>query len=82
MMNGWGMGGWMAGMGFVWLILILLAVAFIVLGIVMAKRVSSTGGSSPPHNGSKSALEILDERYAGGEISRKEYDEMRRTLER
>ena len=82
MMNGWGMGGWMTGWGVVWLVLILAVGALVVLGVVMATRAGSTGGSSLRRDGSKSALEILQERYARGEISSEEYEEMRRTLER
>jgi uncharacterized membrane protein len=38
-------------------------------------------GSHGPHNWDESAREILDRRYARGEISREEYQQVRRDLE-
>jgi putative membrane protein len=52
--------------------------ALIALGIVALVKwlfsASSAGGSG------KSALEILKERYAKGEINREQYEQMRRDL--
>ena len=70
----WGDGGWGFGMGLVWLVF----VGLIVAGIVLAIRGSS---ERPSDRGSvKSALEILDERFARGEIDREEYEERKRVL--
>jgi len=70
----WGDGGWGFGMGLVWLVF----VGLIVAGIVLAIRGSS---ERPSDRGSgKSALEILDERFARGEIDRDEYEERKRVL--
>jgi putative membrane protein len=69
----WG-DGWGLGMVLVWLLFI----GVIVAGIVLAIRGSS---ERPSGRGSgKSALEILDERFARGEIDREEYEERKRVL--
>jgi putative membrane protein len=76
MMGDWGGWGW--GMGFGGIFMILFWV-LIVLGIVaLVKWLSSAGGSG---RSGKSALEILKERYAKGEINREQYEQMRRDLE-
>jgi len=76
MMGDWG-GGWGWGMGFGWIFMILFW-ALIILGIVaLAKWVfSAAAGSSD-----KRPLEILKERYARGEITRDQYEQMRRDLD-
>ena len=58
----------------------LLFVALLVVGIVVLVR-SSSGGvprNAEPTGGR--ALDILDERFARGEIDAKEYEERRRIL--
>ena len=66
-MNTYG-GGW--GMGFGMLLMGVL----IVIGIVVLMRsTSGSGPQSPPH--SKSALDVLKERYARGEINKQEFEE-------
>lgn len=73
-MGDWG--GW--GMGFSWIFMILFW-ALIVLGIVaLAKWLFAGSGSS---GSSKRPLEILQERYARGEITREEYERMRHDLQ-
>jgi len=76
MMGDWG-GGWGWGMGFGWIFMILFW-ALILLGIVtLAKWVlTAASGSS-----GKRPLEILKERYARGEITRDQYEQMRRDLD-
>ncbi len=77
MMDGF-YGGWGPGFGWVFMILFW---ALIILGIVaMVKWLMSTssGSRSCP---SKSARELLDERYARGEIDREEYEQKKRDLE-
>lgn len=80
------MGGWMSGMGWGWLFLILLLVV-IVVGVMVVSRGGwssgprSDGGTVPPRPNSGQAEEILKERYARGEITREEYEAMRRDLE-
>ncbi|MGC0249296.1 SHOCT domain-containing protein [Pseudactinotalea sp. Z1748] len=80
---GWhDMGSW--GMGWGWLFLVLLVLGVAVLAVVLVRLLS--GGergeqrNPPPMRGGR-ALEVLDERYARGEIDSTEYDERRRRLE-
>jgi putative membrane protein len=69
--DGFGMG---LGGGLMWLFWILL-----IIGVVWAAKVVMGRGNTPTNNG-KSALEILKERYAKGEIDRKEFEQKRRDL--
>lgn len=73
MMWGWGTGSWLGGL---WMVLFWVGV---VLLIVWAVRFVPTGGQS--QRGS-SALEILEERFARGEIDATELAERRRELTR
>lgn len=78
----WGM-GW-GGMWFGWLLMIGFTVAVVVL-VAWLFRLSAPGsstGSVTPRSGgeSRSALDMLQERYARGEISKDEYLDARATL--
>ena len=66
-------GHWFGG-GFMWLFWILLIVA-IIWGIKMATSDKSNSATTK-----KSALDILKERYASGEIDLDEYDRMKKEL--
>ena len=73
------MGGWdhMMGYGggwFLWLLL-LIAVGIIVYLIFAKKNVPFSGGSS-----GETPLEILKKRYAKGEITKEEFERMKRDL--
>jgi len=68
--------GW--GMGLGWFFMILFW-TLIILGIIALTRWLSGTGSRGPVG--KSALEILQERYARGEIDQEEYQQKRRDLE-
>lgn len=79
-MAGGGMMGW-GGFGFGsfwWLIMLLFwvlvigGVVLLVAALVRQAPASDTGGSR--------ALEILRERYARGELTREQYEQMRRDL--
>lgn len=77
-----GMGG---GMGLMLLFWTLLVVGAIVLGVVLVKVLTSRSGTAPGSvpplaAGSHRAREILQERYARGEISTEEYRERLNTL--
>jgi putative membrane protein len=68
----WGYGGW----GALWMLLFW---AGVIALIIWAVRGSS--GSNTPDRGSR-AIEILEERYARGEIDRDEFQARRAELER
>jgi putative membrane protein len=75
-MGDWG--AWHWGMGSGWIFAILFWVLVLVAVIALAKWLSSSiawpGASRRP-------LDILRERYARGEITRDEYEQMRRDIE-
>jgi len=71
---GWGyMGEW----GSIFMIIFWL---FVIVGIVALIKGNSFNGGMHHRRGS-SALEILKERYAKGEIERKEFEEKKKDLE-
>ena len=70
-MNGWGM-----GMGITGLILLLAMV-----GLIIWLVVSTSQGNKPTGRTPRTALDVLDDRYARGEIDRKDYLERRADLE-
>ncbi|MCL4472265.1 MAG: SHOCT domain-containing protein [Sulfuricella sp.] len=77
-MMGWTDGyGWM-GLG--WIFMALFWV-LIILGIVALLRWLGMGGNGSRDVPRKTPLEILQERYARGEIEREEYEQKRRDLE-
>jgi putative membrane protein len=74
------MGGY--GMGFGWIFWLILIV--IIVWAVIRYAGSGPGRSSgriDAGSGGGRALEILKERYAKGEITKEEYDRMKRDLE-
>jgi putative membrane protein len=72
---------WGHGFGFMWLIPLLFFVVFIFFMRGMCGQGSfgsgSHGGNTPPR---ESAREILDKRFAKGEITKEEYEEMKNSL--
>lgn len=80
---GWGMGwGWhWLGMFVFWLIPLLVVIALVAVAI---KYLSSRGARSDAglREDSNRALEVLEERYARGEINREEYLQKRDDLRR
>jgi putative membrane protein len=71
--DGFGMG---FGGGFMWLFWILLIVV-----IVWAVKAAIGGSSNSPPEKQKSAMDILRERYAKGEIDKEEFEQKRRDLD-
>jgi putative membrane protein len=69
--NGFG-GGWMMAL---WWILIIIAI----VGLVKWTA-SSSGGWPGSNRQGKNARDILEERYARGEIDKEEYDEKKKDL--
>jgi putative membrane protein len=76
-MNGsWDGGGW----GFAMMFMSLVFLACVVGGVLLLARSHSHGEQPPrPSDGSR-ALDVLDERFARGEIDQAEYEERRRIL--
>ena len=72
--HGWGMG---IGMGWWWLIgiVVLLAIIWIV------SQRFNWNNSTAPREPRKSALVILKERYARGEINKQEFEERKKDIE-
>ena len=78
MMNNWnGFSGWGMGLGFIFMLLFW---GLVILGIAALIRLLMTTSSRGPRD--KSPLEIVQERYARGEIDREEYEQKRSDLER
>ncbi len=75
MMN-WGNYGW--GMGFGWIYMIVFW-ALVALGIVYIVKLIAERGTK---SGQDSALDILQKRYAKGEITKEEYEKMKEDLKK
>lgn len=60
----------------IWIVIIV----GVVIGVMYLVRSQGAGGK-PMIGSSKTPREILDERFARGEIDEKEYNERRRTLD-
>ena len=69
-------GGW--GMGFGMIGMMLFCVLIIVVIVVLVRWTSGSGPHSRTH--SKSALDVLKERYARGEIDKQEFEEKKHDL--
>jgi putative membrane protein len=79
---GWGMHPmwWMSGpWGIVMMFMMLLFWGLIIAGLVLGIRWLISQGS-PPRSSSDSALEILRQRYARGEINKEEFEAKKRDL--
>ena len=83
--GGWAEPGMMGGYGFGWGILMLIFWALVIGGIaLLVFRLLGPGPATTtpggPAAGNRS-LDILRERYARGEISKEQFDQMRKDLE-
>jgi len=80
MMGGWG-GGWGIGMGIVGLIiwiLIIVGIIWLIRAMLGGRHWNSYYSDMAPEK--DSAIKILKERYAKGEIDKKEYEEKSRDI--
>jgi putative membrane protein len=78
MMGNWGEFGWWGmGLGFVFMILFWLLIS---LGIAALIRWLQAQSGSAQGTRGKTPLEIVQERYARGEIDRDEYEQKKRDL--
>jgi putative membrane protein len=66
--------GWMLGGGLMMLLVWLVPIALVAWGVA-----SLRGGQRPPAGG-ETALELLQRRYASGEISQEEFEKRRKVL--
>lgn len=66
-------------MGWAWLVVWVLFLAVIVVGVVYLVRALTDRDAGA--RSASSALQILEERFARGEIDREEFEDRRRTLE-
>ena len=69
-----GMGWWMM-FGGVWLLLFLVGIVILVVWVI--KRVSGSGSSTA---GRRDSLDIAKERYARGEITKEEFEQLKKDL--
>ena len=73
MFDGYGM-----GMGPFGMIFMVLFWALVIAGIIYLVRLITGGGKSPAHE--ETAEEIVKKRYARGEISKEEFEAMKKDL--
>jgi putative membrane protein len=66
-------------MGFGMMLMLLFWVLVIVGIVALVRWLSGSSSAQPP---SKNALDVLSERYARGEIDRREFEEMKSDLSR
>jgi len=76
MMHRFGEHGWGMGMGWWWIIVLIIIIA-VVWAVVKGMNQSNSSGNQPER---KSALDILKERYAKGEIDKQEFEERKKDL--
>jgi len=77
---GWGMGGWgmMGGFGLIFWLLVLGAV--IAATVWLVRSMAQRANQQRPAERRSPGLEVLEERYARGEISREEYLQKKRDI--
>ena len=76
----WSDYGWGWGMGF-GMISVVLFWILVILGIVILVRWIAGGSPGTGQTPVKTALDILKERYARGEIGREEFEQKKRDIE-
>jgi putative membrane protein len=87
----WGYEGFCCGFGWWWIfpiamMIIMVTMCFLMMrgrrGFMMCGPSSRTAGDPVWKENSESAIEILDKRYARGEIGKEEYEEKKRDIVR
>jgi putative membrane protein len=78
MMHSGGFGGWLILLGLIKLVICTIIISCIVLFTMWIVR---RGQAAPSASGGSRALEILQERYARGDIDKAQYEQIRRDLE-
>jgi putative membrane protein len=73
---GYGMHGFGMGMGLGWIIGLILLV--VIIGLIFKVINQNSNVGSQPRD--KSALDILEERYARGEINKEEFEQKKRDI--
>lgn len=79
MMDWTGCAGWMMGLGWIFMVLVWV---LIVVGIIALIRWLGITSSNRNEAQQKTPLQIIQERYARGEIEQEEYEQKRRDLEK
>jgi len=78
--GGWWGGGWMMILFLIfWLLLIGVGV-WLIISVIRRNRQSPSITSAPSLAAGETALDILKARYARGEISREDFENMRRII--
>ena len=72
----WGGGWWMAG---AWLTMLLFW-ALVIVGVVALIRFVTMRGAAPRVGGSETPLEILRRRYAAGDLTKEQFEQMKRDV--
>jgi len=81
MMGYYGNGMMLGGFGIVMTVLFALLIALVVVLVVTAvRKASGHEHAAPPQPPADRPLEELRMRYAKGEVTKEEYEEMRKTL--
>lgn len=75
-----GTGGWGPGFGFGWVFMLLFWVLVIVGIVALVKWLLIGSGAGNPQPPDKTPLQILEERYARGEIDQAEFLQKKRDL--
>ena len=76
--------GWGWGLNWLWILLVLLGAAllvFVIVQLVTRGARAGTDAARPESVGAPSARQILEERYARGQIDTEEFTERRRRLD-
>jgi putative membrane protein len=77
-----GVGGWGLAMSLGWLAMLAFWGALAAGVVLLVRWLGGAAGAGGAPGGGESAVDVLKRRYAAGELSREQYEEMRRTLER